>query len=210
MIVPQPPEPFSPLVETLPAGSDLIRVFSGRPGRTPATFNPGSGRGGRSRFAFFGDPRVPVLYAAGTERAAVCETILHDVPLAGGRILREDLEGVVSARVSPVRDLRLASFRGPGLRRLGILPQQLTHTDARWYPRTVRWAQAAHDVGLDGAVWMSYRCNTDPAYVLFGDRVSAPELEVSDSYARVLSSGPDLAWLIDLCASMKVEVLLTT
>ncbi|WP_179577397.1 RES domain-containing protein [Leifsonia psychrotolerans] len=57
-------------------GHELYRVHSRQ--RAGNAFNPGSGK--PTRFAFFGDPTVPVLYAADTEAAAVCESLLHDLP----------------------------------------------------------------------------------------------------------------------------------
>ncbi|WP_448073940.1 RES family NAD+ phosphorylase [Georgenia yuyongxinii] len=206
--IPPPPRPFDPVVEVLPAGSRLFRSFSAAPGRHVSTFNPGYG--GVHRFSFFGDPPVAVLYAAQTEIAAVCESLLHDVPLAGGRLLPEQYERTVLGALETTRELRLAAFHGVGLRRLGVEPTQLTSSPAHTYRATVAWGQAVHAAGLDGAVWMSVRCNTDRAYVLFGDRVHGDDLRVVADYGRVLTTGPDRDWLVDLCAFMKVDVLTRT
>ena len=70
----------------------------------------------------------------------------------------------------------------------------------------MHWMAAAHEAGLDGAVWMSHRCNTDRAYVLFGDRVDTADLVVDSSYARAFALEPDLAWLTDLCVPLHVDV----
>lgn len=203
-----PPTPFEPMTETLLAGSELYRVFTAGADRFVDTFNPGTGHQAQSRFAFFGDPVVPVLYAAGTEVAAVCETILHDIPLTGGRLLPEDFLQRVVGLVRPTRDLRLASFRGLGLRRLGVEQGQVTATSGAEFGTTVKWAEAAHAYGFDGIVWMSYRCNSDAAFILFGDRVEATDLETESSYGRLFATGPDLDCLIDLCAAARVEVML--
>ncbi|WP_448072273.1 RES family NAD+ phosphorylase [Georgenia yuyongxinii] len=206
--VPAPPEPFDPVVEVLPAGSHLYRTFSAAPDRHVTTFNPGFG--GPHRFSFFDDPPVPVLYAAQTEVAAVCESLLHDVPLTGGRLLPENYERSVAGALETARELRLAAFHGLGLRRLGVDAPQLTASPARTYRETVRWGAAAHAAGLDGAVWMSARCNTDRAYVLFGDRVGSDDLRVATDYGRVFAIGPDRDWLVDLCAFVNVDVLTRT
>src|SRR5690625_4943962 len=95
-----------------------------------------------------------------------------------------------------------------GLPRLGGRPFLLTDTQRRDYPLTVAWCEAAHREALDGAVWMSGRCNTDRAYVLFGDRVAAHDLRVEPDYARVFAGGPDVEWLIDFCATVGVDVLI--
>lgn len=203
--IPSPPDPFDPLTSELPTGTRLVRVFRSGAGRTVATFNPG--HGSASRFAFFGAPPVPVLYAAETDTAAVCESILHGVPLVGGRLVPEQYEPMVAGAVRTTRPLRLAALHGLSLRRLGVEASQLTGSPSRTYGQTVAWAAAAHDAGFDGLEWMSRRCHTDRAYVLFGDRVSGDDLDVDRSFARVFAVGPDLDWLIDTCASVKVDVV---
>lgn len=204
--VPEPPDPFDPLIEELPAGTRIYRIFAAAYGRHVTTFNPGVG--GPHRFSFFGDPTVPVLYGAQTETAALCESLLHDVPLTGGRLLPEQYRRCVAGALEITRELHLASFHGIGLRRLGVDAAHLTTSPARTYDRTVAWAQAAHRAGFDGVVWMSARCNTDRAYVFFGDRVGPRDLEVVTDYGRLFTPGPGLDWLIDTCAYMKVDVLL--
>lgn len=168
-------------------------------------FNPGYGAAGR--FSFFGDPVVPVLYAAESDTAAVCESILHEVPLVGGRLVPEQYEPMVAGALLTTRPLRLAALHGLSLRRLGVEATQVTGSPSRSYGQTVAWAAAAHRAGFDGLEWMSRRCNTDRAYVLFGDRVGDSDLEADPMFARVFATGPDLDWLIDMCASVKVEVL---
>lgn len=203
-VVPDRPHPLDALAEDLPAGSRLYRVFAASPERDATTFNPGYGS---YRYYFFGDLPVPTLYAAQTERAAVCESLLHDVPLRGGVLTPEEYRSHVAAAITPTRPLHLAAFHGLGLRRLGVEATQLTDTPAEEYPRTVAWAAQAHEAGLDGVVWMAKRCNTDRAYVLFGDRVSCDELQIAIDYARVFAAGEDLNWLIDFCGTVKVDIL---
>ena len=61
--------PFDPVIDTLSAGELLYRVLSAT--REAAEFNPGLGA--PTRFGFFGDPVVPIMYAAQTEDAAIAE-----------------------------------------------------------------------------------------------------------------------------------------
>src|SRR6202008_1900906 len=72
---------------------------------------------------------------------------------------------------------------------------------------TVRWAEAAHNAGLDGLVWMSRQCNDTKAYVFFGDRC-AEALAQDPSHARIFASPADQIWLIDRCAPLHVGVLM--
>lgn len=205
MSVPPPPEPFAPDVEELGAGELFYRVGSIE--RQISSFNPGEGS--RTRFAFFGEPLIPVLYAASTEPAALAESLLHDVPIAGGNLLWDDYSRASMGRIRISRPLRLASFRGLGLRRLGVQACQLTDTPASAYAETVLWARAAHATGLDGVIWTSRLCNDARAVVLFGDR-AGDAVSQDKSFGRVFTSGPGLDWLIDTCAPLRVNVLPAT
>lgn len=209
--VPDPRDPFDALDHVLAAGSELHRVH----GPFPAgAFNPG--KGGPTRFAPFEsmtDPSagiVPTLYAAETAEAAVCESLLHDVPLEGGRLAQARYRGRKESLLVLKRDVRLAMLMGSGLRRLGIAQQNLTATEGDVYDRTVLWAQAAHAAGFEGLAWMSARENTSEAYVFFGDRVVESDLEERPgglgSFARATSG---FRWLSAFCSLVKVEVLLS-
>lgn len=201
-----PGNPIEPLEFTLGAGTELFRVFSNQ--RTsPAEFNPGYGS--PTRFAFFGDPVVPTLYAAQTEEAAICETILHDVPPGPGTILFDDIKDKVCAQIKPNRDLELASFMGDGLRKIGTDAHQLTGTMASEYSRTVLWAEAAHQAGFDGIVWMSNRRNTDQAFVFFGDKVSEPDFTVVPHRGHFYTAGPGFDRIVDYLATLGIEILMT-
>jgi hypothetical protein len=205
-----PPNPFKPLEDPLPAGSVLYRVFgntidsAGRP-RQVTDFNPGKGE--RTRFAFFGSPVVPVLYAAQTEEAAVCETILHDLPPGPGKIRFRSVAGRVCAPLTTTRDLRLASLLGDGPRVLETEAKHVTGTMASQYGRTVRWAEAAHKADFDGLVWMSNRRNSDRAYVFFGDRVQPGDLAALPGSGKIFAAGPDLDWLVDYLSRLKIDIL---
>ncbi|PYI66548.1 RES domain-containing protein [Arthrobacter livingstonensis] len=207
MSVAGPKGDFDPAIFVMTAGTALFRVFSGRSGRTATEFNPGIGP--RTRFAFFPDAEgttVPVLYAAATEEAALSESILHDIPATGGTLVPSQYRDKVMARITPRRDLTLASFMGMGLRQIRATHGEITSTSPAHYAATVHWAKAAHDVGCDGIVWMSPRCNTDHAVVLFGDRVSGHDLAQDPGFGRIFDLGPDLDWLSDTCAPLGIEV----
>lgn len=149
---------------------------------------------------------MPVLYAACTDESAICETLLRDAPVAGGDLIPDDYADTILAGLRPVRDLRLASFKGAGLRALGTSHQHVTSTDPMQYPQTVRWAEAAHSAGFEGAAWMSNRCNDAVAVVLFGDRVSPEDLAADSTVARIFRRQVDREWLSDLCQPLNVVV----
>lgn len=197
----------APSDEVLAAGSVLFRVHSHRFG--PADYNPGRPPAAPvTRFAFFGSPPVPVLYAAATAEAAISETLLHDVPVDGGRI---DVDLVQSKILSPVvstRDLRLLSLHGQGFRRIGVTAEHLTRTAPSRYAETVPWAEAAHAAGFDGIVWMSRHHDTSKAYVFFarpagtGDFTAHPD----SAMVRAFAFPKDLDWLTRLLAPLDVTI----
>jgi hypothetical protein len=196
----RPPVPFDPATATLPAGHLLYRVLSAT--RTATEFNPGFGS--PTRFGFFGKPTVPIMYAADTEDAAIAETLLHDIPVEGGLLPYDQYASKV---LELTRSLRLGVLHGTGLRRLKVTAAELTSSPASSYRSTVRWAEAAHDVGLDGLVWMSRQCNDTKAYVFFGDRCGQAFVQ-DPTHARIFASPADQIWLIDRCAPLHVDVLM--
>lgn len=205
MVTPVPPKPFTPKTATLGAGTQLYRVFTAAEDRSATTFNPGFGA--PTRFAFFGTPAVPVLYASATEEAAVAETLLHDIPVSGGILPYDRYARTVMARLHVARPIKVGVLHGLGLRQLTVTAGELTAGGADTYPDTVTWAQAAHDFGCDGLVWMSRLCNDAKAYVFFGDRCDGVFIQDS-TFGRLFVTGVDQLWLIDLCAPLHVDVLL--
>ncbi len=199
----RPPDPFDPATATLPAGHLLYRVLSAT--RTATDFNPGIGA--RTRFGFFGDPVVPIMYAADTEDAAIAETLLHDIPADGGLLPYDQYADKVLVRLEVTRTVRLGVLHGTALRRIKVTAAELTASPASSYDSTVRWAEAAHGAGLDGLVWMSRQCNDTKAYVFFGDRCEKA-LSQDPAHARIFASPADQIWLIDRCAPLHVDVLM--
>lgn len=207
--VPDPPDPFDPLWESLPADSRVFRVHEPRfPDGTAndgTAFNPGYGS--PLRWSFFGDPVVPIHYSAATPEAAVHESILHNaVPHAH---LSRDMW--IRKVLTPLRtrgELRLVQFHSDGLRRLGVHARDLTDTDSDQYPFTVEWAHAAHAAGADGVVWMSRQLNSARSYCLFGDRVDASVFDPmpGDPEARVFATPADSEWLYDIALRMRVTI----
>ncbi|MGV9800749.1 RES family NAD+ phosphorylase [Mycobacterium sp. NPDC003449] len=204
-MTPAPPKPFNAQTAKLDVGTRLYRVFTAAEGRSATTFNPGFGA--PTRFAFFGAPAVPVLYAAAAEEAAVAETLLHDVPVSGGILPYDKYSRTVMARLEVSHPITVGVLHGLGLRRLKVTADEVTASGADTYPETIAWARAAHDAGLDGLVWMSRLCNDAKAYVFFGD-TCGDSFTQDTGFARLFATGADQLWLIELCAPLHVDVLL--
>lgn len=186
-------------------GTHLYRVYRSR--RTATEFNPNHPGVARARFSPYGEPAVPTLYAAAGESSAVAETLFHDVPLTGGLLRHGAYLSAVMGRIRPTRDLRLAALHGFASRHLGVDTTGVRTADPAEYPLTARWGEAAHEAGFDGMVWMSKRYDSEKAYVFFGDRCG-DAFEQDNSFARAFALSEDLAWLIDMAAPLRIDVLI--
>lgn len=147
------------------------------------------------------------MYAAAGEVTAIAESLFHDIPLSGGRLLPRQYLRSVMGLVRPTRDLRLAALHGFSSRRLGIDTTAVRSAEPLDYALTVRWGRAAHAAGFDGMVWMSKRYDSEKAYVFFGDRCG-DAFEQDNSFARAFALSADLEWLIDLAAPLRIDVLI--
>lgn len=165
------------------AGTRLHRVheaawgprefFAGNPER-PGRFSPFTPSGA--------DEALPVLYAALDLAGALSETVFHDVPVRGCKVVaRSGLVHKVAVTLVASRPLRLVDLTSNGLSRLGVGRTELVESSARAYPTTAAWARALHDgdQAPDGLLWVSRQQDTSMAVVLFGDRVSMGDLALA-------------------------------
>ena len=186
--VPSPPAKADPLRVTWTAGRRLYRVH---PETYAATaFNPGVGRRGRFHpIADTSGKRIPTLYAADRIKGALSETIFHNM-VAGGVVLRAQLDNRCIREIQLAEDLELANLTGNGLKRLGLNRGQLLECGAAHYSSTARWAEALHRDAADisGLVWVSRQFDTSKAIIIFGDRVG-PEPLIAKGKSRPLYKG---------------------
>ena len=175
MKIRKPPSPLSsPHFAVLTQGTVLHRIH--RTTCRAAQFNPGLG--GPARFAPFNDDTgapVPSLYASDSLRAAIHETIFHDIP-PRARIKTVRLNDVrirTHSELLANRDLRLVELRNVPLNNWGISRTELISASPNLCDQTVFWAAAIHRDMCDaeGLVWTSNQCDPDDACLFFGDRV---------------------------------------
>lgn len=227
---PRPPKhrkQLDPLLLTFPAGTLLFRVHPEHV--DAAAFNPGIGNGGRFHFIrSAAGVAVPALYGAENPQAALAETVFHEVPtresrlgllrglLTGDRdVLVESQRGVrykskivgrVISQLRTGRDLLLVQLHDLGLKRLQLEATEITDTGPGAYERTREWAQALYDAApCDGLVWMSRLFNSQKAVTLFGDRVSATDLEVVTA-PLALWEGPGLALVHEIAEAAEITI----
>ena len=122
-------------VVTFEAGALLERIHDRH--YRPNEFNPCNGA--PTRFAPIQDLQgdcVPSLYAGDTLESAIYETIFHDIPAEARRktVPRMLVEGRAHGRLEVLRDLKLASLRGPDLKKWRISRDSLTMTSLKLYP----------------------------------------------------------------------------
>ena len=182
----------SPNTVTLKAGTSLERVHDRR--FRANEFNPC--KGAPTRFAPIRDLQgdcVPSLYAGDTLESAIYETIFHDVPVKARRktVSRTLVQGRAHGRLEVLRDLRLASLRGPDLRKWRVSRESLITTSTGLYRDTARWAEAIHHqfADVEGLVWTSNQCDPDTACLFFGDRVASADFRVALARDGMLDAG---------------------
>lgn len=191
-MTPKPPKPFPGVNrEVLDAGTWLHRVHDGV--YAANSFNPGLGR--PTRFAPLrraDGSHVPTAYAAQRYESAAHETVFHEIPHDAERktVPLSDIEPLHHSTIRPLRNLLLATLFEPDLNAWKVSRKDLIDTNAAAYSATAAWALAIHDAhqDLDGLVWMSRRCDSDRAYLLFGDRIDPATLEIGESVAITASN----------------------
>lgn len=207
MAVPDPPANIRPRLTTWSRGRVFHRIHPLR--YNPTEFLSAARATVNGRFHFFeraDGTVVPVLYGAENVDAAVAEVLFRNVPLRDAEklISLRNLRDLGISVVTPKRDLKLVELFGHGLRRLGLMADELTSTVTAEYPHTVQWAQRLHDAapGADGLVWMSRQFNAAQALLLFGDRVDSTELDGGDPLELSFGEGLELVRVVAMAADI--------
>lgn len=184
----------------------------------PDGFNPGSVSEGRFRpfpKGARGGAVAPTMYVADSFRAAVSETLFHDLDptLEEQAILRARLYPKVRSIVAPTRNLSLGprtlvDLRGNGLRRLRLRPDQLILTPPDSYPQRALWGRAFFRCPAkpDGIAWSSRLHPGGTAAILFEPRVR--EVEVDLDEVQALWQGGGLNEVLAAAEEARVTILM--
>ena len=208
--LPAPPSPFHSVSrKILKSGSTLHRVHDAA--FEANSFNPCRGR--PTRFAPLHRPDgscIPTAYAASTFECSVHETVFHEVQHDASHksVAFGAIENLDYSILKPKRDLIIATLFEPDLNSWGKSRRDLIDTFATAYVNTAKWALAIHETHADvqGLTWTSRRCDPEQAYILFGDRVQAADLDI-ESRRSIAKTNSLLAQLRQFAA--RANIVLT-
>lgn len=200
---------IDPLIETLAAGTALVRVY--RQAHGPLAFNATTTAGRFRPVRRPGGEVVPTAYLAADEETALAEGLLRGVSaLAGGtwprRLYRAEIEGLAMACLRVERPIRVARLHGLGLTRLGVLREHVVDCEEADYPYTAAWAQALWGARRRpaGIAWTSRQNDSARAYILWAPRVSAGGLAL-EGPEIALDHEPGLDRVRRACAAAGVD-----
>lgn len=174
------PDSFdAPATVTFDPGTPMVRVYDSTWGYDE--FNPGVGD---TRFAPFDDAggaSVPTMYLAWDRRAALLETVFHDINDSSERVVHERvLRERLLATVATPDVLTVVDLRDTALERYGVGRAQLVSSPPEHYPCTRRVAAALHArlPDIQGLCWSSRIAELTgdvggEVLVVFGDRFTS-------------------------------------
>jgi hypothetical protein len=174
-------------------------------------YNPGFGN---ARFSPINDANgnsIPTIYAGGTFDCAAMESVFHDVTYAPGLKVydKAKLARQVHSIIETNEVLVLADFGTKALRKLGISRKSLIDTEQYQYPFTRTVAEAIHAQcsDLQGIYWTSRQDDQANAYILFGDRIAAQDLQQVGASKSVTGDPATYDALLDLAEVIGVDIV---
>ncbi|MGI8728788.1 MAG: RES family NAD+ phosphorylase [Solirubrobacteraceae bacterium] len=198
-----------PLIETIAAGTTLIRLYPRS--RGPLGFNPAATPG---RFRPVLDDRgsvVPTAYLATDVETAISEGVLRGVSRLADRgdtrrLYRFELDELEVVAISVRRPLRVVRLHGAGLSRLEVLREHVIDTPESDYPYTALWAKALYGTRTrpHGLCWTSRQSDSGRALMLWRTRLSSGALD-ADGPPLALDRDPGLDLVRGLCADAGVD-----
>lgn len=192
--------------EYWPVTTPLIRIHASAFRAT--RFNPC--RGDPTRFApiWVGEDCVPTLYGADTLRAALAETVLHDLDVADpfASIPEWKLTDRSLSMVLPTRPLKLIQLYRLELGKMGRDHAAHFAFDRGAYTLCQGLAAELYQMHLDadGLIWMSVRDDTRRACLLFEDRAGAALTKMSEE--PLARKGPAMDTVLTELAALDIDV----
>lgn len=205
-----PATDLDPLIETITAGTPLVRIHPSL--RGPLEFNPTAASSRFRPVVDDGGAIVPTAYVAMDLETALTEVLLRGVSqlqegTARRRLYRLELDGLEISRLRVRRALRVVRLHGVGLTRLGVLREDLIDTPASEYAYTAQWATSLYGTAgrPHGLCWTSRQNDSARALMLWRTRLTGDELELEAPRIPLdRASGLDL--VRKLCADAGVDL----
>jgi hypothetical protein len=199
---------LDPLVEELPAGTELVRVYDRQ--RGPLEFNPTSSS---ARFRPIDDRHgavVPTAHLASDVETALAEAVLRGMSAlhdgARPRLYGLQVDPLDLCIVRLTRAVRVVRLHGAGLTRLGLLREHVIDCPEADYPYTARWAQALWGSRSrpHGMAWTSRQNDSGRAYVFWAGR-SKPDAITPPQHVIRLDRDPGRDLVRQACVAAGVD-----
>jgi hypothetical protein len=179
----------------------------------PLSFNPNKKSSARfSPFSSADGTIVASLYAGSSVKAALMETVFHEVPVpsSGAILLESDIieRKWVRTDFANTEALTLIDFTSVGLQRVGLTRSQVIDTTSAKYPFTQGLAQRlyAYFPQAHGIRWVSRLYDEGTCIVLFEDRMASGML-IPTSLPTSVLSGETLDALLDLVEQLDMSLI---
>ncbi len=192
--------------EFWPVDAPLIRIHASAFHATQ--FNPCQGDATRFAPIHVEGACVPTMYGAENLRAALAETVLHDVDVADpyASIPRRTLTARSVSVVQTARPLHLISLFRLEMGMMGLTHEDHFNFSALANARCRALAAALYQAHpqADGLIWTSQRDDSQRACLLFGDRVDAalsPQTE--EALIRI---GPAMDSVLQLLDGLQIDL----
>jgi hypothetical protein len=210
----RPPVPrpgsINPQIETLKAGSTLVRVYE-RP-HGPLRFNPTASVARFRPVTNATGAIVPTAYCAVDSETAIAEAVLRGVSaLSHGaprrRLYRLEVSDLQMAWLKTTHAVRVVRLHGLGLSRLDLLRGHVIDCEEVDYDYTAAWAQAlyGHRTRPHGLAWTSRQNDSSRAFVLWGGSRVRPGWLRLHGDPLALDRDPGLDLIRQVCADAGVD-----
>jgi hypothetical protein len=146
---------------------------------------------------------VASLYAGSSVKAALMETVFHEVPAPSAKAIlleRNIIERKwVRTDIASTQPLSLVDLTSVGLRRIGLSRQDVIDTNSDRYPITQGFARELyqHFPHAHGICWVSRLYDEGTCIVLYEDRIEDGTLVQTSSHLSVLAD-PTMSEILDL------------
>ena len=179
----------------------------------PLSFNPNPASNARfSPFQRADKSTVASLYAGDSVKAALMETVFHEVSVPSSKaILAQHAISArrwVITRIEATQSLALVDLTSPGLRRIGLSRSDLIDTNATSYSTTQKFARDLymHFPNAQGIRWVSRLYDEGVCIVLWEDRIPSQILVQSSTAVSVLTE-PTMSEILDLVDQLDMRYL---